>query len=51
MSSIILASTGVLEASEGMAGRIFGLDAQLLVDAGILALAVFTLFKIGRAHV
>lgn len=46
MSSIILASTGVLEASEGMAGRIFGLDAQLLVDAGILALAVFTLFTL-----
>ncbi|WP_308743576.1 F0F1 ATP synthase subunit B [Anaerosporobacter sp.] len=46
MSSIILASTGVLEASGGMAGRIFGLDMQLFVDAGILALAVFALFTL-----
>lgn len=45
MSSILLASTGVLEAS-GMAGRIFGLDAQMLVDACILALAVLALFTL-----
>lgn len=45
MSSIILASSGVLE-TEGMAGRIFGLDAQMLVDAGILALAVLALFTL-----
>lgn len=46
MSSIILASTGVLEVTEGMAGRIFGLDAQMLVDACILALAVLALFTL-----
>ncbi|WP_330588216.1 F0F1 ATP synthase subunit B [Anaerosporobacter faecicola] len=46
MSSIILASSGVLEASEGMAGRIFGLDLQMIVDAGILALAVLALFTL-----
>lgn len=44
--SSILATTGILETSEGMAGRIFGLDAQLFVDAGILALAVFALFTL-----
>lgn len=46
MSSITLASTIVLNSSEGMAQRIFGLDNQLYADAIILALAVFFLFAL-----
>ena len=37
-----LANTGIL----GLAGRIFGLDAQLLMDAGIMAMAMLVLFTL-----
>lgn len=37
-----LANTGIL----GMSGRIFGLDAQFLMDAGIMAIAMLVLFTL-----
>ena len=37
-----LANTGILE----MSGRIFGLDVQLLIDAGIMAVAMLVLFTL-----